>query len=64
MCTLRENFQMVTDAGFGYAADSQAKHQSQTNPAYFYIFGFRSSNLTSLIPEWMGEQPSDTRAGE
>lgn len=45
---------MVTDAGFGYAADAQAKHQSQTSDSFFYVFGFRSTNASRLIPEWMG----------
>ena len=46
---------MVTDAGFGYAADIQAKHQSQYADSYFYVFGFRSSNASILVPEWMGK---------
>jgi len=45
---------LITDAGFGYAWDRNAKLNSAYRNTYTYIQSFRSLNASSLIPEWMG----------
>jgi carboxylesterase type B len=45
---------LITDAGFGYSWDRNAKLNSLYAPTYTYIQSYLSLNSTSFIPEWMG----------
>ena len=49
------DFQMVTDAAFGYPWDRQLKMNSERNPnTYAYVQSYLSPNSTTFIPAWMG----------
>ncbi|CAH1789337.1 unnamed protein product [Owenia fusiformis] len=52
----RQKFnEMFTDAGFAIGMDLQLKSHLKHNPnMYQYCLGFRSTNASGVVPEWMG----------
>jgi len=47
---------LITDFGFGFADDAQAKYHvaKGQDKVYMYNLGYRSKNADRLVPEWMG----------
>ena len=54
-CVLPPLMQLATDIGFGFPTDTQMKMHTEFADTYYYIFGFRGSNHSNLLPEWMGQ---------
>ena len=46
---------MATDVGFGFTGDEQLKAQSKVNDTYMYIMGYRSTNMSELVEDWIGK---------
>ena len=55
----------MTDVGFGSTNDLMMKQMAKAGAdVYAYVLGFRSTNASAFIPEWMGEYKLRTNTTE